>query len=361
MKKVAVNRIRYSDKEIKSIGNKDCLIAALWDHCNYGSVISAYALYKFLEKEGKKPAFLNTKPNQDSALKYAPQDFIYKNCDILSADMQKEELNKASMFVAGSDVIWHDFMDADSAQDVFFGMPFENMEKISFASSFGKLEGDVTSQSQIVKLKRSFADFKKISVRNGYDVGVCKDIFDLQASIVLDPVFLCDEAAYKESFANRVCVAKDPYIFSYIENKNERVYRYINEGIRSKNMLCKTYRDIAEYKGSKVEAKSDISVEAWLSDLYHSDYIVTDSYYCTCLAIVFNKPFSVITGSDFKAKEEIEELLGWFELKERMVPCDEYSDMNDYRYLFRKPVNYKRVNDKLENLKQASFNWMQDM
>lgn len=364
MRKVGIKKINYFERAVRTVNTNNSLLASLWNRCNYGSVIAAFALYKLLEKQEKNPVFLNNYLKNNFAAKYVPADFIYKNCNVLSREIALEELNKASLYVAGPDIVWSSDINSKNHSDFFGENLDENVKKVSLAASFGKVNGNFASKSEQLQMKKALNEFKGISVRNKYDVGVCEQLFGAQADIILDPIFLCDIKDYEAIVNSRAYDKKEPYIFTYVEDGNNRIHRYVEEGIRIKNMPVKVYADIGSLDKSSAklgfDTENDLTMEAWLSGLYNCSYVVTDSYYCACLAILFNKPFSIITSGDFKNKDEIKELLSWFELEERMVPCDEYSDMKDYMYLFRKPVNYNRVNRRLEDLKMESLNWIKD-
>ena len=61
-----------------------------------------------------------------------------------------------------------------------------------------------------------------------------------------------------------------------------------------------------------------------------------------------------------KRKNEFRELLSWFELEERMVPCDEKTDLRDYFYLYRKEIRYARADRKLQKLQDESMRWLEE-
>lgn len=367
MKKGRIKQVEYEERGIKNIGDHDTLIAGLWYGLNYGSIISAFALYKTLENIGRKPILLN-KPRNMWTSHYDNPDsiagrFIYKNCDVASRGISTEELNQCSYFAAGSDVVWNYELCGKDAGEFFFGdFVRGDAKRISCASSFGKVQGNRMGQTESLKIRKNLELFQGISVRCGYDVGVCQSTFGIHPEMILDPVFLCKTEQYEAVIRTAHFDAKEPYIFTYIKRGNERIKDYIEAGMRIRNRVSRNYIDINRFPESSKELGLDVTfhvmADDWLCSIWNSDFVVTDSYYGVCFAILFHKPFAVITSADFKMANDIRELLGWFGLEERIVPCDIFHDMKDYHYLFRKNINYGRANQKLEELRKESLDWL---
>lgn len=367
-------KIEETIEEYEAVGTLstegyDTVIASLWYGLNYGSIISAFALYKTVEKMGKKPVLLS-KPADMWTGHYDNPDsiagrFILKNCHVASREITEAELNKCNYFLAGSDVLWNYDICGNSVKNTFVGdFADAHMKRISCASSFGKVQGGKMKQSDILEMKKNILKFTGLSVRDSYDAGICQNIFGTQSEIILDPVFLCDMEEYKKVIRTAHFDAKEPYIFTYIEKGNDRIKRYIEDGMRIQNKVSRNYIDINRFPESSKELGLDVTfhvmADDWLCSIWNSDFVVTDSYYGVCFAILFHKSFAVVTSSDFRSRNQIKELLSWFELEERLVPCDEYSDMNDYKYLFRKKVNWARTDKKLEQMRTESLKWLEE-
>ena len=86
------------------------------------------------------------------------------------------------------------------------------------------------------------------------------------------------------------------------------------------------------------------------------DFVVTDSFHGTCFAIIFNKPFISIANHSRGAKR-FESLLRWTGLTSRMVnTVDEIFSRPD---LFE-PIDYERVNARVEQFKSKSMEWLKE-
>ncbi len=356
MKRIQVKTPSYKEGALKELGNRNCLVAGLWNYGDYGTVMGAYALYKFMEEQGKKPVFLDVDPKAGVFQRHVAESFIYGHCQVCSGEISQEELDRAPLLVTGSGSVWDYRSLSQEAWRTFFGIPFDKqMEKIAFSASFGKGSWEAFSQTAILEMKTALKTFRKVSVRTEYDAGTCEDLFDVVPEIVCNPVLLCDSQVYLHAMQGGDSCGKEPYIFSYVKNKNERIHRYLEEGIQAREMPCREFAYLENVKPQ--EGEQAVSVASWLRGLYESDYVVTDCYICACLALALQKPFSLITGADEQTDAQARELLVPLELEERMVPCYQDVDIRDYRYLFRKPVKYHRVNAKLNQMKDAALQW----
>ena len=91
----------------------------------------------------------------------------------------------------GSDEIWN-FNNPFLDLTLFFGENNENV-KFSYAASFGSASSeDKINPDLIFKLKYYFNNFKFISVRDSRSQLFIKKNFNIDTTIVLDPVFLID-------------------------------------------------------------------------------------------------------------------------------------------------------------------------
>lgn len=345
---------------------KDTLIANLWYKLDYGLALSAFAEYKVIQQMGSNPMLLkkpdNLFENYGDVENTITGAFIKRYCNISN----DEQYDQYKNFIAGSGTVWSYAECVKGTHGFFFGdmMP-DTTNKVAWSTSFAATQMDGVVYEELVKIEKSLKTFSDISVRNSTDVGIFQNILKTNVKQMLDPVFLCDINEYVE-IANTSSDAEfEPHIFSYVESGNKRIKKYVEAGLQIKSLDNKLYVNIERFVESSVELdmspSEHIMVEDWLKAISESAFVVTDSYYGACFAIIFNKPFVVIATQDFRINNELEELLSWFELEERFVPCDIFHDMQDYVYLFRKNINYTRVNEKLNKLKNETRQWLENV
>ena len=342
---------------------KDTLIANSWYELDYGLALSAFAEYKVIQQIGLKPILLK-RPNNlvEEHGDYKGSitgAFIDCYCEIEEDEYCQQYKN----FISGAGRVWSYEKCLKGTNGTFLGDSLINeTNKVAWAPTFESTQMEEVIYEDSTKIEKSLKAFDNIVVRNSTDIGICQNVLKITARQMLDPVFLCDEGEYAKIANTSLDNIDGAYMFSYIENGNARIKKYIETGLQIKSLTSKLYVDIGHFVESSVSLGMPISeylmVEDWLHSIRESAFVVTDSYYGACFAILFNKPLIVISTKDFRANNELEELLSWFGLEERFVRCDEFHDMKDYTYLFRKDIDYAKVNEKLDRLKCETRQWL---
>lgn len=359
-----------SDLGIATLEGKDTLIASIWDGGSYGNALSTFALFNILKEGGKNPVLLqepdNIRRESYNTKGGIASKFLSENCDIVKRNISKEELGRCRTFISGPDCVWSSDLCGKNGKYFYFGKDLakENVKKISFASSFGNPASDRSDAEYIINVKNALKGFAGISVRGKYDVSICQSRFGISSDIVLDPIFLCDGEVYR-NFAAAVSRAfENPYILVDLEQNDAWVQRHVKDGAFIKEMACIDYAESHWIKDpeneSGIKAVPETGVAGWLSFVAGSDYIISDSYYTICLAIIFRKSFSAVVSNDFRKRDDLEQLLESLGLGERLVNCDGSCDLGDYMYLFRKNIDYRMPDKKLSALKEASLNWLKE-
>lgn len=372
-----MDKTQNSDTLISSDENGSAAIYSLWFGLDYGSILTAYALYHTLSACKKKPYLIQKLP-QLWGDHYAEKDniagkFIYKNCDVLevfSSEADKEKLSKIDTHIIGSDVVWDCKIVGQQAEKYFY---LSNVERdtdirIAYGTSVGSnynIEVDKRYDYSILLHK-----FKGISVKSFDESIILSDMFYIQPNIVIDSIFLIDREKYigcaEQSAAAKVEKEKR-FIFTYIKNGDKRKKSLVLRG--NKILLekyCSPLRnfiDINRYPESKaalgLEPAFHILVEDWLHYIINSNFVITDDYYGMCFAILFEKNFVVIANREMRDLSRYTTLLEQLDLTERFIYIDD--DFKTKDYLFRKPVRYDIVSKKLSGLKEDSYKWLKSM
>jgi hypothetical protein len=127
--------------------------------------------------------------------------------------------------------------------------------------------------------------FDFFSVGEKPDDEISKQYFGLEPILVLDPVFLCDKS-YFDEIAQKGMSEKSDGIMSYIINGNEESEKIKN----SLSGILKMYVNVFADKNKG----NDHYCEDWLHALSKSSFVITDSFYGACFAIIYKKPFVFI-------------------------------------------------------------------
>ena len=176
---------------------------------NYGALIQALSLKRFLEKNSKlKVDFAQYQPknllhrdiyrpilkkNLIDAFKNIIKSYRLKNwkkAKKLPKPTQNKEIKNISLSVYGSDAIWMTFSFL-GFEPYYFGDK-NNGYKISYATSIGPTIFEKTEKKINEEIKILLNKFDYISVRDTNTAKLVKEMTGKQPQIVVDPIFLTD-------------------------------------------------------------------------------------------------------------------------------------------------------------------------
>lgn len=348
-----LGRMPLKDNLDITLGNKyECAILNFWYCSNYGALLTCYALQELLSRMGKECRVINYMPPR--TLKRFPnslsQRFAERYLRLTELCRNKAELRrlnaKAEVFLAGSDQIWrHAYFSGNGGNIFQLNFVQSGKKKIACAASFGidHFEGDV-EDTQLMKFY--LQQFDRISVREADGVPLCRDVFGVEATHVMDPVFLIPASVW-DVIINNSSRTEKHFIASYVLDKGEG----------PSNALSAVKRYFASLPvvemgpGSKKRKK--ISVEDWLYNVKNCDFFVTDSFHGTCFAIIFNKPFICLYNSS-RGNSRFTSLLRTFGLEARgLGAC--HAELSA---ILSSDIDYGRVNEILEQEAARSRQWL---
>lgn len=350
----------------------DTAVYSLWFGLNYGSILTSFSLYKALEKLGKKPALLQ-KPKELWTEHYADKGnisslFMYENCKVLEVFDNPEDgkiFESIDTYVTGSDIIWNRKLLGETVEYFMQRGISNEKRKISVSSSFGvgfDLDGGLDNEYYHF-LRR----YNALSVSDDENADAMKNYFDLNAKVLLDPVFLCDKQAFidcAEKSAAKHNERMNSFIFASVENGDKRKKAFVLKGndimLHNKGSFLRCMIDINRFPESKealgIEPAFFIRVEDYLYYLINSEFVLTDNVYAMYLALIFEKPFAVMANKDDPYLYRFRDFLVPLGLEERLVILQD--DLKTKEYLFRKPVRYQKVTPILEGIKQDNLEWL---
>lgn len=365
----SVNKSMMETTMKSALKRYDVGIVGYWWSSNYGSVITYYALYKIVESLGYSCILIDRpeKEKHTDGLDVFSRRFMEErlNCsESIGWNDLKKHNEYCSSFLLGSDQVWGP--GAIKGYDFFFFLDFVNdgKNKIAYAASFGE-RFNVDDQKKDYA-KACVRRFDHVSVREKSAVNICKDVFNVEAERVLDPVFLLDLKEY-DSLAsqakNIIDVAKGDYIVSYILRPNEEVRSMLLE---ASNQLNMPLINMLHGKAHSFENNSkllnlpntieNLSEEQWIYYLKNAKYVITDSHHGAALCIIFNKQF-ICCSTHSWGLTRFDSLFGLFDIKDRM--CTTKIDMLE-RKLLEEKIDYDRVNYILKYEKEYSLRWLSE-
>lgn len=351
--------LRYAETSLLDVG-----ILGWWietPRSNYGSTLTNYALYNYILSLGLSVAMVSP-PNFDRkyagefnkkygyrmTAKYAPQDMAENNKYI-------------DTFIVASDVLW--YYDAFIKTDYFFMLDFVNDDKrkISYATSFGNTQRFFPKE-EILRVHSLLQRFDHISVREYEGVDICKNRLGVQATQVLDPVFICDVSNYDLLAENAERKTKSNFLFAYILDPTKEKADAL-ERIAKKmhlRLVCITDKQFNAEDKVNILKKSGILENASIEELiYHiknAEFVITDSYHGMCFSLIFRKSFLALVNRA-RGASRFDTLAEDFGIQDRML---ENLDDAINKELLLQPMEYADISDRIDKEIERSRRWLQN-
>lgn len=354
--------VKYADNNFYDVG-----IVGIPTVENFGGSLTYVGLYYTLREMGKtcffveRPKFSKHPPAKLSKSYYStpfePFTVIYD--EIPDKNRLRALNDRTSCFVVGSDQMFHHNLYNNFSRYVTLDWVSDNKKKIAFAASFGHdtFTGDELERAEMAYFMKKFDAF---SVRESSGVQLAKQVFDVDAVQVLDPVFLCAPEIYKNLAARAQFAKKKGYISAYMLDPNSAKARILATAGKK---LSKPYYVFSEmfYDNKSVKAKWSLDIEIGkiedrLASILNSDLLITDSFHGVCFAIIFRKNFIAIRNKG-RGVARFESILNLCGLTDRLI--SDTDDIADMPALFEN-IDYDEVYKKLEPEISRSKKWLED-
>ncbi|WP_036877788.1 polysaccharide pyruvyl transferase family protein [Xylanibacter oryzae] len=351
-------------------------------HTNIGGILQTFALQKTLQNLGydtyvikrnlygfgfkaailrirdkiNDKIFNNIKIDKNSIFRHITGDlfaqsyyirpFIRNNIkELYINDLKQYQWKDSDAIIVGSDQVWrmNFFNPILDAYLNFLGK--SKIRRIAYAVSFGSSEINYPSDL-ILKCKPLLKNFSAISVREDTSIRVCKEVFSINSSLVLDPTMLLDICEYKK-IASSILNKEKSFLFSYI----------LDSSISIKEML---YNICNELKLSNIDFRNGDyikpSVECFLANYLNCEYVVTDSFHGTVFALLFHKKFVSIANYN-RGIDRFKSLLSLVGLSNRLIDSNKIEDV---MYILKDDINWDDVDRKIMSLKINSIKLLKE-
>ncbi len=257
--------------------------------------------------------------------------------------------NSFDTVVVGSDQVWRP-QYVNGIENYFFKGVSESIDKIAYAASFG-IDKWEFSENQTKECSNLISHFKYVSVREKSGIKLVKEMLNYNGKVYcdLDPTLLSDKSIYKRFVKDNK--KKNSYIFSYILNDNHDKRELISFISRATGLPVLNFNTNAENSNISLDERIAPSIEDWITDLYHSDFIVTDSFHGCVFAIIFNKPFIVYANKN-RGEERFRSLLDEFNLSDRL--CSHSKEVT-YK-IINNLIDWNLINNKISLKRSEVYN-----
>lgn len=346
----------------------DVGILGVWAGCNYGSIATYYALHQIITGMGysvlmiDKPRISNgqdVEMQMTHSRKFAAEHYnISKSYEL---DKMIELNNICDTFVIGSDQVWNYGISKNFGKSYYLDFADSRKKKIAYACSFGH-GVDFAPESERKVIAGLMKRFNAISVREDDGVKICKELYDISAEQVLDPVFLTDRDIFDKLAEKSKKNFKEPYIATYIldptpEKKQALLYVSEKLGYKLVNMLdglpwlVKTNK---EKLG--LEVVDNVQIEDWINIIKNSHFVITDSCHGASFALLYEKNFIPIINKR-RGYSRFKSLSNLFGFADRLV-----SEPNNIigNELILQNMDFIKIKSILTKEKQRCLQWLKD-
>ncbi|HDN9014684.1 polysaccharide pyruvyl transferase family protein [Aeromonas salmonicida] len=344
-----ISRLGYSVEHIdfipKEIAQKKTLRQLL---ITVLAVLGIKSLLKRIlgKKEYIKPAVIG-----DEVFEQFRETWIVRSSQTYTTALQLKSIDTTyKAVVVGSDQVWRPNMFVNKHQDVdayFLSFLPDSVTRISYAASFGVDKWEETNDPILSnRVRKAMTKFNAISVREQSGITICRDNFGITAQHVLDPTLL-NGVEFFECVIAKADVSK--------QNENVVYYKldvdtqFISAIATIGQIMSSPIEDI--YYQKSESGYHYIPVANWLAKIRDSKFVVTDSFHCVCLAILFNKEFICFANKD-RGLARLQSLLTSLGIEGRL--CEQQQSLTTF-FADCKPINYASVNAKLSEMRISSM------
>ena len=180
-------------------------------------------------------------------------------------------------------------------------------------------------------------------MRESSGVDICKEVFNVESMHVLDPLLLVDNRFYNKVISSSDNIAKSDVVYYKLDTDSVfyNDLRIIGEhyNAKPKNLYLK-------------EASPDSyqEVSDWLKMIYNSKVVITDSFHCICLALIFDKTV-IYCPNQVRGQARMDSLFEMFDIELNSIKFNVSSEM----YLLSKP---KKIDLILKEKREESLGFL---
>ncbi|HQQ87827.1 MAG TPA: polysaccharide pyruvyl transferase family protein [Smithellaceae bacterium] len=342
---------------------------------NYGAALQAYALARFLIQLGNEVFFIDYLPDYYFKKEINSWFLGFRPSTIKKNIVSRYRWNKfkrylplstrkyitpislinnppiADAYICGSDQIWNTSLLGRFDTNYFLGFVPDDKLRIAYAPSCA---GDRKLAEHKDILNGLLKKFDALSIREENDGKFLQSLSDVNIQTVLDPTLmlgdyspLISKRPNKKDYLLIYCVAEVPNNLANIVKYYSNVFKLVSI-------------DITNWTASSCANKhiKDLGPVEFLNYVYHSSFIITNSFHGTVFSVLFNKPFQVLKlAHDFSSRQvRLDNILDSLELTEYVYPEKQWQNLEAAESSFKQ--QYIKSNKILEKLQKESRDFL---
>lgn len=216
----------------------------------------------------------------------------------------------ADLYITGSDQVFGIRGEYDNIRMLQF-LP-SGTRCVSYAASLGEYDWNEEEKREF---NRRLGVFSNVSVREQYAADYIKDNAGIIPEVNIDPVFLLDKNDYI-SIGNPIEIPEQKYILCYSLISNSCFQKVMDEV-----KALTGYKTVCIHPLPMKRIKADYYVfdagpSEFLSLIENAEFVLTTSFHGTALSIIYEKPFYTLIRN-YKS-QRITELLNKFGMSNRI-------------------------------------------
>ena len=361
---------------------------------NYGQILQAYALHKYLEMQGHRPYIIDYRPG---LLEYTLQKkafvsrlkWVIKNLPFVrnrflnkqAAKFRNESVNnrrqfdefkskylhysklqyttyselkknppQADLYITGSDQVWG--LCAQNPKPYLLAFT-DSPHKMSYAASFGRSS---LNDYELSTYQQELAKYKSIGVRELTGLDICKKLQLPNCHYTPDPTILLEPAEWKKLMPAEKLFQTDKkkiFIYSCYLQRDELIGKFV--GVKGMDDYEIIIEDVVNHDADIAQ----LSLGNWIRAIYEADYVITNSFHATMFSLYLNTPFISLKNIGAKAKmnTRIESILSQLKLENRSIPINAANE--EIFKILQSPVDWERVNKEMSALRQIGYTYLQ--
>ncbi|MDE7300360.1 MAG: polysaccharide pyruvyl transferase family protein [Lachnospiraceae bacterium] len=325
---------------------------------NYGCVLQAWSLQRFLEKEGHEAAIINYRiPEIDNVYRLFQSRERFKNTALNTCYngarrlkfrlTQGPRIRKAQKFehfinevmnttkvygsfrqlqeerageeydvlVTGSDQVWNGTITKGMKPAYFLAFDTSGKKKLAYAASIGKTE---LMNAERDFFRRHLREYSSIGVREQSAKQLLSPLTDRPVTVVLDPTLLLS----REDFdgLKQPSRYRKPYIFVHVIGKDARLIKIVAQ-VSEQTGLPVVQNRMKKQFTNELGRFADAGPEEFLGLVEGAELVITNSFHATVFSIVYERNF--ITIPHRRYPERMENLLCEAGLENHLIASTE--------------------------------------
>ncbi len=337
---------------------------------NYGAILQAYALQKYLKSQypdysvenidfkteahvKKYGIFISFRKNllayfiqqffillRYPSLKLRKTRFINFNNEELTLtrryftqDELLSDIPSMDFYIVGSDQVFHP--NANYLRVYYLNFDKGKSKKIAYAPSFGISSFDDSIKKRVQPF---LEDFDNLSCREIDGANFMSSFLKDSIPVVLDPIFLLTQEQWL-SMASK-SDSKEKYIFVYDLNGGYNLLEIAKKIKRETGLkiICQTQFSSHFYRGCK--QIYDSGPREFVSLIANAEYVVTDSFHGAAFSILFDKKQFIYIARP-KASGRIRSIMEIAGISDRIV---EYNSFTNFNFSIESKINFEELN-----------------